>query len=191
VDCELMKKITKFKIEKTMLSQDQANSTHQPAGLVSFLLTYPSLLELTIKHKSFNIFDARSILPRWSWLDPSSYRGGINGWLKQGQNYAKKVSKECHFDYRGLGGIIESLREIIKLPTRPLSEHQVSTHKLQIKLKIVNSRGGEGAAVSQWELNYLSQTPEDLGTLTQEGDFSVGFDVPISSNATFNWWIIN
>ncbi|MBU2543661.1 hypothetical protein KJ707_03835, partial [Patescibacteria group bacterium] len=40
-------------------------------------------------------------------------------------------------------------------------------------------------------LYVKSQTAEDPQTLEQEGGFSVGFDVPISRNATFNWWIVN
>ena len=40
-------------------------------------------------------------------------------------------------------------------------------------------------------LYVKSQTAEDLGTLTQEGGFSVGFDVPITTDTTFNWWIVN
>ena len=40
-------------------------------------------------------------------------------------------------------------------------------------------------------LYVKSQTSEDLTTLEQEGGFSVGFDVPISNNITFNWWIVN
>ena len=45
---------------------------------------------------------------------------------------------------------------------------------------------------TQNQILYVkSQTPEDLSTLEQEGGFSVGFDVPISNSATFNWWIVN
>ncbi|MFH1959185.1 MAG: hypothetical protein ABIJ22_02560, partial [Patescibacteria group bacterium] len=40
-------------------------------------------------------------------------------------------------------------------------------------------------------LYVKSQTAENLSTLEQEGGFSVGFDAPISNNATFNWWIVN
>ena len=40
-------------------------------------------------------------------------------------------------------------------------------------------------------LYVKSQVPEDPNTLAQEGSFSVGFDVPISNNTTFNWWVVN
>ncbi|MBU0579365.1 hypothetical protein KKE34_04055 [Patescibacteria group bacterium] len=45
--------------------------------------------------------------------------------------------------------------KIIKLLVRPLSERQSTGMKLQINLKIVSSRGGEGATVSKLEINYL------------------------------------
>ena len=84
---------------------------------------------------------------------------------KGGQKDVKKWSKGGQIDYRGLGGRIrllerfdkgtrflcesgknyKSLRKIIKLLVRPLSERQTTGMKLQIKLKIVSSRGGEGA----------------------------------------------
>ena len=57
---------------------------------------------------------------------------------KGGQKDVKKWSKGGQIDYRGLG-------KIIKLLVRPLSERQSIGMKLQINLKIVSSRGGEGA----------------------------------------------
>ncbi|MBU0578656.1 hypothetical protein KJ628_01605 [Patescibacteria group bacterium] len=61
-----------------------------------------------------------------------------SGQAKGGQKDVKRWSKGGQNDYRGL-------EKIIKLLVRPLSERQTTGMKLQIKLKIVSSRGGEGA----------------------------------------------